>query len=133
MSTTQTASSRSWSWRWVIGVVTLILGITIVAPLLWDAVLSGLLMVEVLRPLRPGPAMWVTRSPKETRVTFDGSQRMMEANLYTPAGGGRRAGARRERCATRLRARDRAGRRPCGRSGPARDRSASAARPSSCG
>jgi len=92
MSTTQTASSRSWSWRWVIGVVTLILGITIVAPLLWDAVLSGLLMVEVLRPLRPGPAMWVTRSPKETRVTFDGSQRMMEANLYTPAGGGRRAG-----------------------------------------
>ncbi len=92
MSARHPASIGSWSWRWLIGVVTLILGIAIVAPLIWDVTLSGLLMVEVLRPLRPGPVTWVTRRPKETRVTFAGSQRTMEANLYVPAGGGRRAG-----------------------------------------
>ena len=80
------------NWRRVVVFVTLVLGAVIFAPLIWDAVLSGLLMVDVLRPLRPGPVMWVTRSPMETRDTFAGSQRMMEANLYTPAGGGRRAG-----------------------------------------
>ncbi|MGH7410194.1 MAG: hypothetical protein ACREJ6_03910, partial [Candidatus Methylomirabilis sp.] len=63
MSTSQPASSRSRSWRWLIGVVTLILGIVIMAPLVWDAVLSGVLMAEVLRPLQPGPTRWVTRSP----------------------------------------------------------------------
>ncbi len=92
MSTSQPASSRSWNWRWLIGVVTLILGIAIVAPLIWDVTLSGLLMVEVLRPLRPGPAMWLTRRPQEVRVMFPGTHRMMEANLYVPAGGERRAG-----------------------------------------
>src|SRR3990170_4868053 len=92
MSTSQPASSSSRRWRWVIGVVTLILGIALVGPLIWDGVLSGLLMVDVLRPLRPGPVMWVTRSPQEARVTFPGGDRGMEANLYAPAGGGRRAG-----------------------------------------
>jgi acetyl esterase/lipase len=72
--------------------VALVVAVTLLAPLLWDAILSGLLMVEVFRPLRPGPVMWVTRSPQEVRVTFPGRQRMMEANLYVPAGGGRRAG-----------------------------------------
>ncbi len=92
MSTRHPGSIGSWSWRWLIGVVTLIIGIAIVAPLIWDVTLSGLLMVEVLRPLRPGPVTWVTRRPQEVRVTFPGTHRMMEANLYAPAGGGRRAG-----------------------------------------
>lgn len=70
----------------------LALGVIVLVPPVWDLVMSGLLMVEVLRPMRPGPATWVTRSPKETRITFPGRHRVMDANLYLPAGGGRRAG-----------------------------------------
>src|SRR3972149_11154132 len=78
--------------RWPVVFIAATLGAIILAPIMWDAVLSGLLMVEVLRPLHPGPTRWVTRSPRETRVTFPGGDRRMEANLYAPAGGGRRAG-----------------------------------------
>lgn len=79
-------------WRWVVAFVGLAVAATLLAPLIWDGILSGLLMVEAFRPMRPGPLMWVTASPQEMRVTFPGRRRMMEANLYMPAGGGRRAG-----------------------------------------
>ena len=92
MATRHQVSIGSRSWRWLIAFAALVLGTVILAPLIWDVVLSGLLMVEVLRPLRPGPVTWVTRSPHEMRVNFPGRHRMMEANLYVPAGGGRRAG-----------------------------------------
>lgn len=78
--------------RWLVAFMAVTLGAIILAPIMWDAVLSGLLMVEVLQPLRPGPTRWVTRSPQEARVTFSGGDRVMQANLYAPAGGGRRAG-----------------------------------------
>lgn len=92
MSARHPASGGSRRWRWVIAFAGLALGTTLLAPLIWDLILSGLLMVEAFRPLRPGPVMWVTRSPQEVQVTFPGRRRMMEANLYVPAGGGRRAG-----------------------------------------
>ncbi len=78
-------------WRWLGAFGALALGLILVAPLIWDAALSGLLMVEVMRPLRPGPIRWVTRTPQELPVTFPGGQRTMQANLYVPAGRGRRA------------------------------------------
>lgn len=92
MSARHPASGGSRRWRWVIAFAGLALGTTLLAPLIWDLILSGLLMVEAFRPLRPGPVMWVTRSPQEVQVAFPGRRRMMEANLYVPAGGGRRAG-----------------------------------------
>jgi len=76
----------------LIAFAALLLGTVFLAPLIWDVVLSGLLVVDMFRPMKPGPVMWVTRSPHETRVIFPGRHRMMEANLYVPAGGGRRAG-----------------------------------------
>jgi acetyl esterase/lipase len=78
--------------RWLVAFVALVVAATLLAPLLRDAILSGLLAVELLRPLRPGPVTWVTRSPQEMRIAFPGRQRTIEANLYVPAGGGKRAG-----------------------------------------
>jgi len=69
----------------------LALALVAAAPLLRDLVLSAALMAELLRPLRPGPVEWLTRAPQEARVTFQGRHRSMEANLYRPVGGGRRA------------------------------------------
>ncbi len=91
MSTAARSRVGPWRWRWLGAFAVLALGWIVLAPLIWDAVLSGLLMVEVMRPLRPGPIRWVTRTPYETLVTFPGRQRPMEAKLYAPAGGGRRA------------------------------------------
>jgi len=76
---------------WLAALVALAVATILLAPLIWDAVLSGALMAEVLRPLQPGPIRWITAAPQEVRVTFPGSHRVMEANLYAPAGGGRRA------------------------------------------
>lgn len=92
MSARYPASGGSRNRRWLVASVALVVAAMLLALPLWDAILSGLLMVEAFRPHRPGPVMWVTRSPQEVRVTFPGRQRMMEANLYVPAGGGRRAG-----------------------------------------
>jgi acetyl esterase/lipase len=69
----------------------LALGVALLGPVIRDAVLSGLLMVEVMRPLRPGPVRWVTRAPLVSSVAFPGGQGTMRANLYVPAGRGRRA------------------------------------------
>ncbi|MBI2902394.1 MAG: alpha/beta hydrolase [Candidatus Methylomirabilis oxyfera] len=77
--------------RWLVAFIAVTFGVIVLAPLMWDAVLSGMLTVEVLKPLHPGPIGWVTRSPQEGRVTFPGGHRIMEANLYTPAGRGKRA------------------------------------------
>ncbi len=92
MATRHPVSIGSRSRRGLIALGVLALLTVVFAPLIWDVILSGLLMVEVLRPVRPGPVMWITRSPRESRVAFPGRHRMMEANLYAPAGGGRRAG-----------------------------------------
>lgn len=86
------ASSGSRTRRWLVVFVALVVATALLTPLLRDAIFSGLLAVELLRPLRPGPVTWVTKSPQETRVTFPGRQRMIEANLYMPAGGGKGAG-----------------------------------------
>jgi acetyl esterase/lipase len=84
-------SKGSRQWRWPVALIALALGAIVLTPSIWDGVLSGLLTVEVFRPLRPGPTRWVTRTPQETRVTFPGGTRVMEANLYAPAAGGRQA------------------------------------------
>lgn len=91
MAEGELASLGSRGWRWLAGFIVLALGGILLAPLVWDAILSGLLMAEVLRPLQPGPLRWITARPQEIRVTFPGSHRVMEANLYAPAGSGRRA------------------------------------------
>ena len=49
------AVMRSRARRWLVAFIAVTLGAIILAPIMWDAVLSGLLTVEVLRPLRPGP------------------------------------------------------------------------------
>lgn len=75
MSASHPASLGSRNWRWLVAFVGLALGTTLLAPLIWDVILSGLLMVELFRPLRPGPVMWVSGSPQEVRVTFPGRHR----------------------------------------------------------
>lgn len=92
MSARHPASGGLRNRRWLVAFLGLVVAVILLLLPLWDIIFTGLLMVEMLRPLRPGPVMWVTRSPQEVRVTFPGRQRMMEAHLYVPAGGGRRAG-----------------------------------------
>ncbi|HSB69924.1 MAG TPA: alpha/beta fold hydrolase [Candidatus Methylomirabilis sp.] len=60
----------------------------LVWPVAWDAVLSGLLLVEVARPLTPGPLHRVTRAPAREPITFRGGGRNMVATLYRPVEGG---------------------------------------------
>ena len=68
--------------------ITLALLLVLVWSVVWDAVLSGLLLAEVARPLTPGPLHRVTRAPAREIVTFPGGGRTMVATLYHPAGGG---------------------------------------------
>ncbi len=51
-------------------------------PLVWDAVLSGLLLAQVATPLAPGPLTWITEAPERQSVTFQGGGRQMVATLY---------------------------------------------------
>lgn len=57
-------------------------------PVAWDGFLSGLLLVEVARPLTPGPLHRVTRAPAREPVVFRGGGRSMVATLYRPVEGG---------------------------------------------
>ncbi len=54
-------------------------------PLVWDAILSGLLLAQVANPLVPGPLTRITEAPERQSVTFSGGGRQMVAWLYTPA------------------------------------------------
>ncbi len=54
-------------------------------PVLWDAVLSGLLLVQVTTPLAPGPLHRITDPPARHPVTFAGGGRTMVATLYRPS------------------------------------------------
>jgi dienelactone hydrolase len=55
-------------------------------PVVWDAILSGLLLVQVATPLTPGPLHRVTDAPARQAVTFPGGGRSMVATLYRPSG-----------------------------------------------
>ncbi len=57
-------------------------------PVLWDASLSGLLLVQVATPLTPGPLHRITRAPVRQAVTFPGGGRDMVATLYRPSRNG---------------------------------------------
>jgi len=57
-------------------------------PVLWDAILSGLLVVQVATPLTPGPLHRITRTPVRQAVTFPGGSRDMVATLYRPSRNG---------------------------------------------
>ena len=57
-------------------------------PLLWDVILSGLLLAEVADPLTPGPLHRITEAPARQSVTFPGGGRNMVATLYRPSGSG---------------------------------------------
>lgn len=61
-------------------------------PLVWDAILSGLLLVQVANPLQPGPLHRITDGPIRQGVTYPGGGRTMVATLYRPARSGTGAG-----------------------------------------
>src|SRR3972149_5887799 len=61
-------------------------------PVAWDAILSGLLLVQVATPLHPGPLHRITDGPARQGVTFPGGGREMVATLYRPSRGGSGAG-----------------------------------------
>ncbi len=54
-------------------------------PVLWDAILSGLLLVQVATPLTPGPLHRITGAPVLQAITFPGGGRDMVATLYRPS------------------------------------------------
>jgi dienelactone hydrolase len=61
-------------------------------PVVWDAILSALLLVQVANPLKPGPLHRISQVPVRETVTFSGGGRQMLATLYRPSRGGTRAG-----------------------------------------
>jgi acetyl esterase/lipase len=78
-------------WRRVLGVGLAATAAILVAPFARDAAVTALLMTQLLRPLQPGFLERLTAPPEEVRLTFQGTRRPMEANLYVPSGGGRHA------------------------------------------
>ena len=82
--------------RWaVLGAAAALAALLLSWPLVWDAVLSGLLLCQVATPLAPGPLTRITDAPERLAVTFQGGGRPMVATLYRPArsGPGARPGA----------------------------------------
>lgn len=57
-------------------------------PLVWEAILSGLLLAEVANPLTPGPLTRITAAPERQSISFPGGGRGMVATLYRPARSG---------------------------------------------
>lgn len=63
-------------------------------PVVWDAILSGLLLAQITTPLQAGPLHWITEAPVRRAITFSGGGRTIPATLYHPprtgigAGGG---------------------------------------------
>ncbi len=62
--------------------------LALAGPVLWDAILSGILLVQVVTPLQPGPLHRITRAPMRQAVRFPGGGREMVATLYRPSGSG---------------------------------------------
>lgn len=60
--------------------------LALASPVLWDGILSGLLLVQVANPLEPGPLHRITQWPTKEAVTFSGGGRNMVATLYRPSG-----------------------------------------------
>jgi dienelactone hydrolase len=74
---------------WVLAAAALF---ALVWPFVWDAILSGLLLIQVANPQATGPLTRITTAPARHAVTFRGPGRDMAANLYRPSGGGPGAG-----------------------------------------
>ena len=53
-------------------------------PVVWDAILSGLLLVQITTPLQAGPLHRITEAPVRQAVTFSGGGRTIPATLYYP-------------------------------------------------
>jgi dienelactone hydrolase len=53
-------------------------------PVLWDAILSGLLLVQITTPLQAGPLYRITEAPVRRAITFSGGGRTILATLYHP-------------------------------------------------
>ena len=79
----------------VLGAAVALAALLLSWPLVWDAVLSGLLLYQVATPLAPGPLTRITDAPERLAVTFRGGGRVMVATLYRPvrSGSGARLGA----------------------------------------
>jgi dienelactone hydrolase len=76
-------------WRAILGVALGLAALfTLVWPFVWDAILSGLLLAQVARPLAPGPLTRITDVPERQSLTFRGGGRDLAATLYRPHGGG---------------------------------------------
>ncbi len=69
-------------WGTVVGLVAFL---ALTWPVIWDAILSGLLLVQVATPLQPGPLYRITSAPQRQSVTFPGGGRDMVATLYRPS------------------------------------------------
>lgn len=61
--------------------------LVVLRSLVWDAILSGLLLYQVANPLVPGPLHRITGAPQRQAISFPGGGRMMVATLYRPARG----------------------------------------------
>ena len=75
--------------RWAaigVAVAFLVLGV-LAGPRIWDTILSGILMAQVMAPLQPGPLHRITPEPSREAVTFPGGGRRMIATLYRPSRG----------------------------------------------
>jgi len=62
-------------------------------PLVWDAILSGLLLAQIATPLQAGPLHRITNAPVREAVTFSGGGRTIVATLYRPPRAALGAGA----------------------------------------
>jgi dienelactone hydrolase len=69
---------------WGLGIVFTAL-ILLAWQVVWDAMLSGLLLVQVARPLQSGPLHRLTGMPTREAVTFPGGGREMAGSLYRPS------------------------------------------------
>lgn len=68
--------------------VALALVLVLAWPLVWDAILSSLLLVQIATPLTPGPLHRITDAPARQTVTFPGGGRTMAATLFRPSRSG---------------------------------------------
>ncbi|HEX9897654.1 MAG TPA: alpha/beta fold hydrolase [Candidatus Methylomirabilis sp.] len=53
-------------------------------PVVWDAILSGLLLAQITTPLQAGPLYRITEAPVRQAITFSGGGRTIPATLYHP-------------------------------------------------
>jgi dienelactone hydrolase len=67
-------------------------GLAVAWPVLWDATLASLLLVQVASPMSSGPLYRVTGSPQREAVTFPGGGRTMVGTLYRSLGRGEGTG-----------------------------------------